>query len=108
MGDLLILGDASVLNAHSIKPLDPVALWRALDGVPAAVTLEDHNVLGGLGEAVAGIVAEQGSTRVLRLGVQDVFCEIGKPSELCDQYGLCVDDVVAKTETFLARSGGPK
>ncbi len=93
---------ASVVNIHTIKPLRQGALLPILDRFPAAVAIEDHNVLGGLGEAIAAIAAERCSTRVLRIGIQDEYCAIGKPSELCAHHGLCTDRVVELTTRFLS------
>jgi transketolase len=93
---------ALVMNMHTIKPLDVAALSEISQTVRGIVTMEDHNILGGLGEAVAGAVARFGSTKVLRIGIDDVFCEIGKPTDLCQHHGLCTDYIVDRTLDLLA------
>jgi transketolase len=93
---------AQVLNVHTIKPLDVATLSEISQTVGGIVTMEDHNVLGGLGEAVAGVVTRFGSTKVLRIGIDDAFCEIGKPADLCQHHGLCADRVVDRTLDLLA------
>jgi transketolase len=93
---------AQVLNVHTIKPLDVATLSEIPQTVGGIVTMEDHNVLGGLGEAVAGVVTRFGSTKVLRIGIDDAFCEIGKPADLCQHHGLCADRVVDRTLDLLA------
>jgi len=93
--------DASVLNVHTIKPLDERLLRELSQSIPRIITMEDHNVIGGLGEGVAGVVSRWGSARVLRVGINDVFCEIGKPAELCTHHGLCTDRVVELATSFL-------
>lgn len=65
---------ARVLNMHTIKPLDVHALIHAAEHTSGLVTVEDHSVLGGLGSAVAEVLAEHRPTRVRRVGVSDEFC----------------------------------
>ena len=93
---------ALVVNMHTIKPLDVAALYEISQTVPAIITIEDHNIIGGLGEAVAGFVARFGSTKVLRVGIDDVFCEIGKSEDLCLHHGLCTDHIVDEALALLA------
>jgi len=95
--------DALVLNMHTIKPLDERLLRKLSQSIPKIITIEDHNVIGGIGEAVAGVVARwEGTAQVLRVGINDVFCEIGKPADLCAHHGLCTERVTELATTFLA------
>jgi transketolase len=79
---------ARVLNAHTLKPVDVASLERAARETGAIVTAEDHNVVGGLGGAVAETVAETRPVPVVRVGVMDRFGESGAPAELYQKYGL--------------------
>jgi len=83
-----------VLDMHTIKPLDEEALERAARETGGIVTVEEHSVIGGLGSAVAEFVAETHPVPVIRVGIQDVFGESGKPDELLEKYGLTVEKIV--------------
>lgn len=83
-----------VLNMHTLKPLDTSAIVAAVRETGLIVTYEDHNALGGLGSAVAGVVLENAPVPVLRFGVPDVFCtRSDEYEEILDLYGLGVSDV---------------
>ena len=87
--------EAEVLSVPTLKPFDGAALARHVAATGLAVTAEDHNVIGGLGGAVAEALCEHGPAPLLRLGVRDVFACSGEPDELAAAYGLDVDGVVA-------------
>jgi transketolase len=78
----------------TVKPLDKEVLVAAARETRGVVTAEEHSVVGGLGEAVAGFLASVIPTRVRRVGVQDVFGESGTAEELMDLYGLRSRDIV--------------
>ena len=81
--------DASVINMSTIKPIDRGAVLQAMTATPLVVTVEEHSVIGGLGSAVAEVMAEDGSAaRLIRLGAQDVFGESGTADELLEKHGL--------------------
>ncbi|MFC3895376.1 transketolase family protein [Lentzea rhizosphaerae] len=83
-----------VLNMHTLKPLDVPAIVAAARETGLIVTYEDHNLLGGLGSAVAAVVLENEPVPVLRFGVPDVFCtRSDEYEEILDLYGLGVHDV---------------
>ncbi|GLZ35189.1 transketolase [Lentzea sp. NBRC 105346] len=83
-----------VLNMHTIKPLDTDAIVAAARETGLVVTYEDHNVMGGLGSAVAGVVLEHAPVPVLRFGVPDIFCtRSDEYDEILDLHGLAVSDV---------------
>lgn len=90
-----------VLNMHTIKPLDARTILEIADRIRYFITLEDHNVIGGLGEAVSGVLARHGKAKILRVGIDDVFCEIGTPSELYEYYGLCPRTIAEQAKAFL-------
>lgn len=79
---------ARVLDMHTIKPLDREAVLRAARETGCIVTAEEHNIIGGLGGAVAEVVAEAAPVPVLRVGVADVFGRSGEASQLLEKYGL--------------------
>jgi len=82
--------DAAVLNLHTIKPLDKEGLVQQAVLTGAVVTAEEHSVIGGLGGAVAELLAENYPVPVLRAGVQDTFGQSGTPDELMQKYELTV------------------
>ncbi|MBQ9063402.1 MAG: transketolase family protein [Eubacterium sp.] len=80
--------DAAVYNFHTIKPLDVETINECAAKYQQIFTVEEHSVVGGLGEAVAGVVAETGACRVKKIGVNDKFGQSAKPEELFEMYGL--------------------
>jgi len=86
--------EATVLNMSTIKPLDEEAVRRAMTSTPLVVTVEEHSIIGGLGSAVAEIMAEDGcGARLMRLGTRDVFGESGAADELLERYGLTAEAI---------------
>jgi transketolase len=67
------------------------------------VTIEDHNVIGGLGSAVAEVIAEGAPAVLARLGLQDTYAESGYPDELLDAYGMSEDDIVGTAIKVIAK-----
>ena len=90
--------EISVINIHTIKPIDRELLLRAAGECGAIVTTEEHNVIGGLGSAVAEVVSEACPVPVIRLGTEDRFGHSGKVPPLLEMYGLTVQNLVAKAE----------
>lgn len=84
---------ARVLDIHTIKPLDRELIIKAAKETGTIVTSEEHNVIGGLGSAVAECVAESFPVPVLRHGVMDVFGRSGKASEVLEAYGLTAEKI---------------
>jgi transketolase len=85
---------ARVLHLHTVKPLDGDALLAAARETRGLVTAEEHSVIGGLGEAVAGFLGEHCPSAVRRVGMMDVFGESGQAAELLDKYGLRARNIV--------------
>lgn len=96
---------AEVINIHTIKPLDKEPLIVSAQKTGAVVTAEEHNYLGGLGESVARVLAENQPTPQEFVATQDTFGESGKPDELLDKYGLNAKAIAAKAERVVARKG---
>ncbi len=93
----------SVYNASSIKPVDRDAIISAAKNTGAIVTCEEHNVIGGLGSAVAEVLSENYPVPLGRVGVQDSFGESGEPDELLAKYGLTSDAIAKKVEETIKR-----
>jgi transketolase len=83
-----------LIHMPTVKPLDEEILLEAAHETQAVVTAEEHSIIGGLGEAVAGFVSEHAPIPVRRVGVRDVFGESGQAAELLDKYGLRASNVV--------------
>ena len=85
-----------VIDMHTVKPLDVETVRQAARDTKAIITLEEHNVFGGLGSAVAEVIAEgQDKVVVKRLGIPDVFGDIANAEQLWDSYGMSVENVCA-------------
>ncbi|MDQ3263227.1 MAG: transketolase family protein [Myxococcota bacterium] len=92
----------AVANIHTIKPLDVAGILRMVDGTSAVVTAEDHQVIGGLGSAVAEVLAEAGfGKRLLRIGLKDTFGESGEPAECLKKYKLDAEGIASQVREFL-------
>lgn len=94
---------ARVINMASIKPIDKDAIVKAAQETGAILTAEEHNVLGGLGSAVAEVVVQEAPVPMAFVGVQDSFGESGTPKELMAKYGLTAKDIVAAAKKLVAR-----
>ncbi|GAB5518196.1 MAG: transketolase family protein [Rhodothermales bacterium] len=92
---------ARLVHMPTVKPIDVGAVVKAAEETGGIVTAEEHSIIGGLGEAVAGVVGEYHPCRVLRIGMQDVFGESGQAAELMDKYGLRAADMVAAAKRIL-------
>ena len=89
-----------VINIHTIKPLDESLLLASAKKTQAVVTVEEHSTIGGLGSAVADTLSEQLPTKLLKIGVRDVFGESGPAVELLHKYGLDADGITTKVAEF--------
>ena len=89
--------DARVINIHTIKPLDTELVVKAARETGLIVTAEEHNIIGGLGEAVCAAVAEECPVPVKRVGVNDEFGHSGPAVKLLEQFGLCASNIAAVT-----------
>ncbi|MBQ2063682.1 MAG: transketolase family protein [Firmicutes bacterium] len=85
--------DARVIDLHTIKPLDEDILIKAAQETGGIVTCEEHSVIGGLGSAVASVLATKYPTRMEMIGQKDTFGESGKPAELLAKYGMTAEDI---------------
>ena len=94
---------AKILNCASIKPLDEEEIISAAKETRAIVTAEEHSVIGGLGSAIAELVAKKYPVPVEMVGIQDEFGQSGTPDELLKEYGLTAGDIVTACLRVIAR-----
>ncbi len=92
---------ARVINIHTIKPIDRDIIADAARSTGAIVTAEEHNIIGGLGSAVAETVCETCPVPVVRVGVEDKFGHSGKVPPLLEMYGLTVANIVEKAKAAI-------
>ena len=93
--------DAKVINIHTIKPIDKELIVAAAKETGKVVTVEEHSVIGGLGSAICDVLSEEAPTKVLKIGVNDVFGESGPALELIKKYGLDADSIYEKVKAFV-------
>ena len=89
---------ARVLDMHTIKPLDVDAVTACVNDIGKIITVEDHNILNGLGSAVCEVAAEMGKGIVKRVGIQDRFGESAPYERLLEKNGITVENIVAIAE----------
>ncbi len=92
---------AKVINIHTIKPLDKELVVAAAKATGKVVTVEEHSVIGGLGSAVCDLLSEVAPTKVMKIGINDVFGESGPAVELIKKYGLDADSIYTKVKAFV-------
>src|SRR6476659_10166354 len=92
-----------VINIHTIKPLDEEAVLNSIRKTKCAVTVEEHNIYGGMGDAVAQVAAKHFPIPIEYIGTQDTFGESGTPAELLKKYGLDIPDIIAAAEKVMQR-----
>jgi len=92
-----------LINIHTIKPLDVEAVRASIEKTRCAVTSEEHNIIGGLGDSIAQVAATHFPIPIEYIGTKDTFGESGKPTDLLTKYGLDTDFIVAAVDKVLAR-----
>jgi len=92
---------ASVVNIHTIKPIDAEAIIKEAKKTKAIVTAENHNIINGLGSAVAEVLAENCPTPLERVGIKDHFGEVGEKDFLMEKYGLKAKNIVEAVKDVL-------
>lgn len=91
-----------VIDMHTIKPIDKEAIIKAAQKTKNIITVEDHNILGGLGSIVADVLMEAGvPARLKKIGIPDTFVEYGYPEELYPYYGMDADGIAKTVLEFL-------
>ncbi|MDW3210938.1 MAG: transketolase C-terminal domain-containing protein [Reichenbachiella sp.] len=94
---------AEIINIHTIKPLDDEAVLKSVAKTGCAVSAEEHQIAGGLGESIASLLARNTPKPLEIVGVNDSFGESGKPVELLAKYGLSVESIVDSAKKAIAR-----
>ncbi len=92
-----------LINLHTIKPLDEEAIIKSIQKTKCAVTAEEHNILGGMGDAVAHVAASNFPIPIQYIGTKDTFGESGKPEDLLKKYGLDTPDIVKAAEIAMSK-----
>lgn len=95
--------EATVLDIHTIKPLDRELILETARVTGCLVTAEEHSVIGGLGGAVSELITSEYPVPVTRVGIQDVFGQSGSPQELLDFYGLNADQIVEAVKISMSK-----
>ena len=90
-----------VINIHTIKPLDEKLIIEAAKETGKVVTVEEHSIIGGLGSAVCDTLSTNMPTKVLKIGVEDVYGESGPAVKLLEKYGLCSKNIYDKVKAFV-------
>lgn len=95
--------NARLINIHTIKPIDVDIIAKAARETGGIVTVEEHNIIGGLGSAVAEVLCENAPTKLIRVGIQDKFGKSGTPDALLQAYGLTAENVATQAKTIIGR-----
>jgi transketolase len=94
-----------VINIHTIKPLDTESVLKSLRKTKCAVTAEEHNIIGGLGDAIAQTASKHFPVPIEYVGTNDTFGESGTPAQLLKKYGLDTPNIVEAAERAMRRKG---
>ena len=94
---------ARVIDMHTIKPIDREMIIKAAKETGAIVTVEEHNVIGGLGSAVAEVIVQTENVPMEFVGVQDKFGHSASPTVLLEHYGLCPENIAKKAKKAISR-----
>jgi transketolase len=93
---------ARVVNMHTVKPLDKIALLKAAEETKGIVVVEEHNTTGGLGEAISSVICEEGiPTGVKKVGICDEFCCIGPTDDLWKVHGMTKENIIAAAKSLM-------
>lgn len=94
---------AEVINIHTIKPLDVDAVLKSITKTKCAVTCEEHNIIGGLGDSIAQVAAKHLPIPMEYVGTKDTFGESGTPMQLLEKYGLAPQHIITAAEKVIGR-----
>jgi len=92
-----------VINMHTVKPIDTEAIQKAAEETRGIVAVEEHNTVGGLGEAISSVVCEGAPTFVQKVGICDEFCCIGPTDEIWTRHGLTAENIIQAAKSILDR-----
>lgn len=94
---------SAVLNCHTIKPIDKQKITQVAKKYGKIVTVEEHQIAGGLGSAVSEVLSQEFPTPIGYVGLQDTFGESGQPEELIEKYGMSARDIVEAVQKLIKR-----
>ncbi len=94
---------ARIVNMHTIKPIDKELIIDSIKKTSAIVTAEEHNIIGGLGSAVAEVVCKNAPAPIEMVGIEDKFGKSGVPAKLLEEYGLTAENIAKKAHDVLKR-----
>ena len=94
---------AEVINIHTIKPLDEDAILKSVGKTGCVVTAEEHQIYGGLGESVSGLLSRKLPAPQEFVAVNDSFGESGTPDQLLEKYGLNATSIIAASKKAISR-----
>jgi len=86
--------DSDLINCHTVKPLDQETILKSVKKTKKVITIEEHQISGGLGSAVAEFLSEIYPVKIIRLGIKDRFGESGRPEELMKKFGLIKEEII--------------
>ena len=92
---------ARIINMSSLKPIDEEAIIKAAQETGKIVTIENHNIIGGLGSAVAEVLSEKYPVKLKRIGIRDVFGRSGTNEEMKKKFGLVAEDIACEITNFI-------
>ena len=95
----------TVVEVHTLKPLDIRGIVSVLKKTGSAIVVEDHNIIGGLGSAIAEVIAEEIPVPLKRLGLKDIYPQSGEAEQLLDNYGLSISEIVSAVEAVIKKKG---
>ncbi len=94
--------EADVINIHTIKPIDSELIVKSAAKTGLVVTVEEHSIIGGLGSAVSEVLCEKQPTKVIRIGVNDVFGHSGPAVQLLKEFGLSAENIIGTVKAAVA------
>ena len=86
--------DVRVVDVHTIKPIDKELIVKCASETKRLISIEDHNVIGGLGSAISEVLTDECPAKLIRLGINDTFGKSGKATELMEYFGITANDIV--------------
>ena len=86
--------DVRVVDIHTIKPIDRDIIVKCAKETKRLISIEDHNIIGGLGSAISEVLADEYPVKLTRLGINDTFGKSGKATELMEYFGITANDIV--------------
>ena len=87
-----------VVDIHTIKPIDKELIIKCAKGTKKLISIEDHNIIGGLGSAISEVLTDEYPTKLVRLGVHDTFGRSGKAEKLMEYFGITAKDIIEEVE----------